>query len=201
MSLQSAAIPRQIAYEPELKYFDTVKASAVNGFYITPQLFDLTQIPTAGLPTVRDGLVVRPIRLEMRARIARNSSDDICRFTIVQFRTDVAALSASDIYAIAITSKNLAPFERQLFGDGLHQDSRAIVLYDHHYPVSSVPIQHHVDLSFDFTPTKENLIRFLQSGATNTPVTGGLALVTTGTYNGASGPVLEFVARLLYVDS
>jgi hypothetical protein len=201
MALQSAAIPRQIAYEPELKYFDTVKASAVNGFYITPQLFDLSQVPTAGLPTVRDGLLIRPIRLEMRARIARNNSDDFCRFSIIQFRTDVAAISASDIYSLAITSKNLAPFERQLFGDGINQDSRAVVLYDHHYPVSSVPIQHHVDLAFDFSSKKENLIRYLQSGATNAPVTGALALVTTGTYNGAAGPVLEFVARLLYVDS
>lgn len=202
--LRRAAVPRAIAYKPELNFWD-IFTSGSYGF--TPVIVPLSSIPAGVGYNARKGTLVRPIRLSLLADIAVSTvavaNWDVVRITIMRLFYSESAWTPTDCYAPAPVGLSVSsPYNRDFVGQTV-EDSKMEILYDERFAVSSfykpdVLIRTTINL----TRHQRDFIRWDQAGASNLPQTGAIVAQICSDNNIAGQSPNVFASfRLEYTDS
>ncbi len=190
-------IPRQLPYRPEINYFDVIESAGVS-MSLAGSIDGLADIPAGDVDQTRNGNLITYHSNELRVSIARNGADAFFRIILAQLKYDQQTSTVNDpIESVGTNAAMTAAYNRD-FVAPMAQASRMKILWDHRGFVDTYHPQVVLHHRTDSLPLK--YARYLESGANNVSVDGGLVLFWYSTV-AANQPVMVYYNRVEYLDS
>jgi hypothetical protein len=192
---QKPQLPRVLKLMPEIQYYDSGNAfsSAIAGTF-----FNISGIPIGDGPDDRDGSVVHPVHLTVRAFIS-SSAATFVRVIYGRYLTDMAGGSATQVLELNTSPSNLVAAHNRDYSGQSGADQRIEILYDRLFWIDAATSDpHHFHFEMDLTKSKHPLIRWDNAGASVTPIFGGYFGLYIGSATTAS---CNQYSRLQYLDA
>jgi hypothetical protein len=194
---RASKIPRGLSLMPERSIFE------VNSNYNATQVggvLGISDIAQGVGYNQRKGALIHPRRLEIRFLIENLGSAQDVRLILGQLMYDEATLSATNfVNPLGGAAWNIvAPYNRDYVGQS-QSDRRLRIIRDEIFHVSNTwkTSQHWF---FTVSESEMDLIRYLDSNASNQPIKGALVMYSAGS-TVANGPTLQWYARLEFTDA